>query len=221
MKKSDSETTQLSRPARKRNPEESKRRILDAAERAFSKRGYDGARLRDVAQEAGVHHALVHHYYGDKRGLFNEVVVRGLGRISSAGLESLADAKGLEESVTRFVGVLYESFARNRDLVRIIDHAFRDRDSIAYEVSQESLGRQAPPLLQTLARRLREGQDAGTVRKDVMVEHLILMGFSVIVYRFIAAREFMNALGVTMPEDNLEEDKQQVALYILGALSAR
>src|SRR5262245_20632140 len=96
---SETETTQLSRPPRRRNPEESRRRILDAAERAFALRGFGGARLRDIAQEAGVHHALVHHYYGDKRGLLQEVISRGLSRISVAAREALAAPSSLEGSV--------------------------------------------------------------------------------------------------------------------------
>ena len=55
----ESDTTQVRRPPRRRNPDASRRRILDAAERAFALRGFGGARLRDIAQEAGVHHALV------------------------------------------------------------------------------------------------------------------------------------------------------------------
>src|ERR1044071_7462769 len=92
----ESETTQLSRPPRRRNPEESRRRILDAAERAFALRGFGGARLRDIAQEAGVHHALVHHYYGDKRGLLQEVLNRGLERMSQAGRDALATRQTLD-----------------------------------------------------------------------------------------------------------------------------
>ena len=53
-----SRSTSHPRPVRKRNPDESKKRILDSAERAFALRGFDGARLRDIAQDAGVHHAL-------------------------------------------------------------------------------------------------------------------------------------------------------------------
>ena len=74
----EAEPRRSKRAPRKRNPDESRRRILDAAERAFALRGFGGARLRDIAQEAGVHHALVHHYYGDKRGLLQEVIQRGL-----------------------------------------------------------------------------------------------------------------------------------------------
>lgn len=50
--------------------------ILDAAEDLFSKHGFYGVTLREVAREAGVDTALVHYYFGAKRGLFDAVFLR-------------------------------------------------------------------------------------------------------------------------------------------------
>jgi hypothetical protein len=47
--------------------------ILDAAEDLFSKHGFYGVTIREVAREAGVDTALVHYYFGAKRGLFDAV----------------------------------------------------------------------------------------------------------------------------------------------------
>jgi AcrR family transcriptional regulator len=44
--------------------------ILEAARGAFAQAGYDHATIRDIAGAAGVDPALVHHYFGDKEGLF-------------------------------------------------------------------------------------------------------------------------------------------------------
>ncbi len=48
----------------RRDPEEARRLILEAAQRALVKRGPDAVRLKDVAEEAGVSRALVSHYFG-------------------------------------------------------------------------------------------------------------------------------------------------------------
>jgi AcrR family transcriptional regulator len=55
-----------------RRPGESGAReaILDAARRAFSEHGYEGATIRGIAARAGVDPALVHHFYGSKEQLF-------------------------------------------------------------------------------------------------------------------------------------------------------
>ncbi len=50
--------------------------ILDAAEDLFSKHGFYGVTIREVAREAGVDTALVHYYFGSKRELFDAVFQR-------------------------------------------------------------------------------------------------------------------------------------------------
>lgn len=210
------------RPIRKRNPDESKRRILDAAESAFARRGFEGARLRDIASEAGVHHALVHHYYGDKRGLFKEVLERALATVSTAGLESLAGKNDLEGSATELVSALYDFLATRRDLLHIIDSAFRDQDGVAHEITSLSLGTLAAPLLLHVRGRIVAGQAAGLVRNDLSANELILFGFSLIAYPFVAGPGLMTSLGLPKATDEeLAARKHQIAQYIIAAMRPR
>ena len=48
--------------------------IRRAAARAFAERGYTGATMREIAASAGVDAALVHHYFGTKRALFEAAI---------------------------------------------------------------------------------------------------------------------------------------------------
>lgn len=66
-------------------------RILDAAERVFAARGYDGASMRDIAAEAGAQVGLVHHHGGGKEELFHQTVARradALSALRHAALET-------------------------------------------------------------------------------------------------------------------------------------
>lgn len=49
--------------------------ILDAAAQLFSEQGFEAASVRGIASRAGVDPALIRHYFGDKSGLFLEVLV--------------------------------------------------------------------------------------------------------------------------------------------------
>jgi len=51
-------------------------KILDTAERLFSKHGLYGVTLKDVAQAIGVHHTLINYYFADKKTLFDAVFAR-------------------------------------------------------------------------------------------------------------------------------------------------
>ena len=48
--------------------------ILDAAEELFAARGYDAVSVRDIAERAGVSHALVHRYLGSKAEIYRVIL---------------------------------------------------------------------------------------------------------------------------------------------------
>ena len=58
---------------RRRDPERTKARILDAATEVFSAKGFAGARVADIASRAGVNHQLITYYFGGKAGLYREI----------------------------------------------------------------------------------------------------------------------------------------------------
>ncbi len=57
--------------------------ILSAAEELFRERGYEDVTVRDIAQQAGVSHALVHQYAGSKEDLFRAVLSRNYDSMTS------------------------------------------------------------------------------------------------------------------------------------------
>ncbi|GAA1519709.1 TetR family transcriptional regulator [Kribbella lupini] len=59
---------------RSRNAAATRQAILESAMTAFTKRGYDGAGVREIATDAGVTAMLVNRYFGSKEELFAEVV---------------------------------------------------------------------------------------------------------------------------------------------------
>jgi len=63
--------------------------ILDVAEDLFSKHGFYGVTIREVAREAGVDTALVHYYFGAKRDLFDAVFLRRAEILNSDRLAAL------------------------------------------------------------------------------------------------------------------------------------
>lgn len=73
---------------RRRDRAAREREILDAAERIFGERGYQGTSMDDVAAEVGVSKPLIYQYYGSKDGLF----LACLSRLRARLLDSVSDA---------------------------------------------------------------------------------------------------------------------------------
>jgi AcrR family transcriptional regulator len=87
-------------------------RILDAAHIVFVRRGTAGARMQEIADEAGVNKALLHYYFRNKSRLAAAVfqrVARGLFlRVS----ETLGSDAGIEDKVRRVVQLYLEQLTK-------------------------------------------------------------------------------------------------------------
>jgi TetR/AcrR family fatty acid metabolism transcriptional regulator len=55
------------------NQEQRRAALLGAAVRVFARKGFHGARVGDVASEAGVAHGLVYHYFSSKDELLETI----------------------------------------------------------------------------------------------------------------------------------------------------
>tara|TARA_R110002072_G_scaffold236319_1_gene393934 strand:+ start:371 stop:1009 length:639 start_codon:yes stop_codon:yes gene_type:complete len=70
------------RPALQQRSRESRKLLIKAGFKAFSRYGYEGARVADIAAEVGLSVGSFYHRFGDKRGFFDvlmdEFVKRGM-----------------------------------------------------------------------------------------------------------------------------------------------
>ena len=90
MPRADGQTTGAIRGRRpKGQGPDLRQAILDAAESLFSRHGFYGVTVRQVATEAGVDTALIHYYFGSKRELFDEVFARRAEILNTARLEAM------------------------------------------------------------------------------------------------------------------------------------
>lgn len=94
----------------RRAPEVARQHILAAAEGVMGTRGPDAVGLKDVAQAAGVSHALVCHYFGSYEALVMEVVRAHLAKFRAALLEQLAAPNALQPD--EWLGALIDQFAK-------------------------------------------------------------------------------------------------------------
>jgi TetR/AcrR family transcriptional regulator, repressor for neighboring sulfatase len=74
---------------RRRGREASTEAILEAAEELYYDRGFDDVTVRDIAERAGVSHALVHQYAGSKEEIFRAVLARNDGLMVAAATSPL------------------------------------------------------------------------------------------------------------------------------------
>jgi AcrR family transcriptional regulator len=129
-------------PARvRRNPEESRALILEAAIRVISARGPEAVGLKEVAGEAGVSHGLVAHYFGTFEALVDAAVLECGARLRKRLLERFRETPDLSPEVLMQVyldAVLEPWYGRLVSWALFGDHA-RSRHQAALLVPELKL----------------------------------------------------------------------------------
>jgi TetR/AcrR family transcriptional regulator len=201
---------------RERNAAATKVRILDAGEREFAARGFAGARLREIAETAGVQPALIHHYFTDKQGLYRAVLDRALLPSSTESWSILGSHPDLEGLLAGFIDLLLRFYAANRNLLSILRHEALSGSSVLIELTRE----RTLPIIEALSRFLEARQAAGEVRKDVPANEIILAGMSMVVYPFVEEGMFEVVLPSVALRDEaaLERRKQAILKLLLSGI---
>ncbi|HMH82405.1 MAG TPA: TetR family transcriptional regulator [Gemmatimonadales bacterium] len=130
-------------------------RIIAAAREEFSRRGFDGARVDQIARRAGVNKQLLFYYFHSKRGLFGAVLARGAAELEQAfaGLPVSGDRP--LERLRAALAAQFDFLAAHPDLVTLLTQAGR------------SDARPFAPAIKRLVVLLAEGQGRGHVRDDL------------------------------------------------------
>jgi AcrR family transcriptional regulator len=110
------------RPARQDRSRESQDRLLAAAEEAFAKHGYDGARMIDIAKAAGSSIGSAYFRFKDKEALFGGVVERFAedARLKVAAFAAAGASGGSAALVRAFVSGTAALFFSHKGMFRAI-----------------------------------------------------------------------------------------------------
>jgi len=109
-------------PAHQSRSRETRARILEAAESEFAKKGYDGARLADIAEEAGCSVGTVYFRFKDKSALFL-AIAESFAEDAREGLKNVLQVSGPPEAgdlIRQFVIGTARNFRRHKGLFRAI-----------------------------------------------------------------------------------------------------
>lgn len=106
---------------KKRDSAETKERILRTAELVFAEKGFDGARVDDIAKRAGVNKALIYYYFESKDRildeLFNTLMAEG-SQVQDDSLVSYPDLSR-EELFRQFFEKNLDFAIEHRSLIKI------------------------------------------------------------------------------------------------------
>lgn len=140
---------------------DSRKRILDAAVRVFAEHGFHRARVGDIAEDAGVAHGLLYHYFASKDDVLRTIFVENWGQLIARFRAVEAAEEPAREKLEGIAKILLRTWRNDPALVTVMVREVARSPEIQDQVAEV---REAFAIVQ---RVIEQGQSEGAFRADV------------------------------------------------------
>ncbi|MEV6898471.1 MULTISPECIES: TetR/AcrR family transcriptional regulator [unclassified Amycolatopsis] len=164
---------------RTRDAERTKAEILDVAAAEFAEKGYDGARVEEIAAKTRTTKRMIYYYFTSKDQLFVTVLERAYTVIRSLEQELDVDHLDPVDAIRQLAELTFDHHESHPGFVRLVSiENIHRAEHIARSTTLSTL---ANPALDVLTRILERGRAAGLFREDVdaLDVHMAISAFCV------------------------------------------
>jgi TetR/AcrR family transcriptional regulator, fatty acid metabolism regulator protein len=137
-----------------------RRELLDAAVRVFARKGFHASRVGDIAEEAGVAHGLLYHYFRSKEEVL-ETIFREVWELLAADTDRIEHADvPLREQLRRFARIYLGSWLMTPELIAVLVREIARSSNVGNSADQAGV------VFRSLQRMIAAAQERGEVRAD-------------------------------------------------------
>jgi len=191
-------------------------KILAAAKKVFISKGMSGARMQDIADEAGINKALLHYYFRSKEKLFevifSEAAQKLFPKINSIFESDITLFEKIEHFSEEYITVMVE----NPYLpLFVLNEISQDPKTFLKKI----WGKQNMPRPQKFLEQIEKEVRKGTIKK-VSPLHLLMNLISLSVFPFVGKSMFQFTLGL----DDLQyraimmQRKKEIPKFIIESI---
>ncbi len=195
------------------------KRILEAARKVFTLKGYDGARMQEIADEAGINKALVHYYYRNKEKLFAEIFREAFSTILPAMAHVFLGEGNIGQKIELFVEKYLTVILQNPFIpLFVLSEMHRNPDTFFNELVHPDLKIRVQGILTLFEKAVENGEIA-----NIQPRHLMINTMALCVFPFIARPMLQRMLDIpdTEYDEILVERKKVVSEFILNAITPK
>lgn len=150
---------------RKPDADSTRRNIIDIATQEFAEKGFNGARIDEIAARTNTSKRMLYYYFQDKEGLFIAVLEEAYRRIRDMEANLRVDHLAPEPAMRALVAVTFDQHILNQDFVRLVmvenihrgEHLAKSRGIQELNIS----------IIETTKRVYERGVDAGVFRPKI------------------------------------------------------
>lgn len=167
---------------------DTEKRILEAARMVFIRKGYNGARMQEIADEAGINKASLHYYFRSKDRLFAEIFKQAFSSMVPVVNQILFEEGEFEEKLTTLVRHYTKLLMENPYLPQfILSETARDPEGLTRLFNEAGIkpDQFIPQFIRQFGHLVPEGTDP---------RHLLLNILSMSIFPFAARPLFEKML---------------------------
>jgi TetR/AcrR family transcriptional regulator, fatty acid metabolism regulator protein len=138
-----------------------RQQLLDAAVRVFAREGYHTSRVGDIAEEAGVAHGLLYHYFTSKQEVLETIFRENWRQLLERFHEVEASPEQSAEQLRGVAKILLRTWRNDPDLVRVMVREVARSPKLQGQVEEI---REA---FATIQRIVERGQERGELRREL------------------------------------------------------
>lgn len=191
-------------------------RILSAARKVFMTRGMAGARMQDIADEAGINKAMLHYYFRDKDKLFEMVFLEEAQKFFPKINGIFNSDAPLFEKIQNFVTEYIDEMQENPYLPWfVMNELHRDADQFMYKI----WGKDNLPKPGKFLEQIEQEIKAGRIKR-VHPIHLLMNMISMTIFPFVGRPMFVRNLRLTDKQfgEIMEQRKKEIPRFIIDAI---
>ena len=190
-------------------------RILEAAKKVFMQKGLAGARMQDIADEAGINKAMLHYYFRSKDKLFEVIFKEAASALFPKIVAIISEDISLFDKIRKFTKEYLEIVIENPYLPLFVLN----------EVNKQPVNFHAkmfaakPPDFSLLVKQIDSEVKKGII-KPISPVHLVMNMMSMCVFPFISKP----MLQIVMHMDDLQfrylmdQRKTEIANFIIDSI---
>ena len=198
------------------SPDKPEKIIWDAARKIFLSKGLSGARMQDIADEAGINKALLHYYYRSKEKLFAQIFEKELMSFFRDIEAIFKSDLPFFEKIEKLVDHEIDTFSKCPELPLFILNELSQQPPEALTGSG-CMDNRIHHLFRQLVRREIEKNNIKDVNADQLFIHLV----SLSVYPFIAKRMIQAMFDQNEESYNrfIQKRKKEICRFVFDSLS--
>lgn len=198
-------------------------RILDAAKAVFIRRGTAGARMQEIAEEAGVNQALVHYYFRTKERLSEAVFRETAGKMFPAIIQIIGSDLAITDKIDRVIDTYLTAMTHAPYLpgyiISELHHHPERITQLLGDIAGGNISDAVRPSFEKLEQQIAAEARAGRMRRITAAQFFVNL-ISLCVFPFAARPMLRAALG--LDDDGfakfIDQRRKDLPIYIRGAI---